>query len=73
MIREDAERISTRMEVLKRELENVEESAPILQLAMSTLYAREVQRLIKILNEGGHRDEAAGLIRVSQILELIFV
>lgn len=63
MVRDDAQRISTRMEVLNRELENERAPAPILHPAMADMYAREVQKLIKTLNEGEHREEAAGLIR----------
>ncbi len=63
MVREDAERISSRMEVLKNTLESEPASEPILHPAMADMYAREVQRLIKTLNEPDHREEAAGLIR----------
>ncbi|MEM9098681.1 MAG: recombinase family protein [Pseudomonadota bacterium] len=63
MIREEAERIAARMDVLKRELGDVEDPVPILHPAMADMYAREVQRLIETLNEEEHRTEAAGLIR----------
>lgn len=63
MVREDAMRISSRMEVLKRSLESTPASEPILHPAMADMYAREVQQLIKTLNEPDHREEAAGLVR----------
>ncbi|MGC3939937.1 recombinase family protein [Roseobacter sp. EG26] len=63
MVRDDAQRISTRIDILKRELESECAPEPILHPAMSDMYAREVQKLIKTLNEPGHREEAAGLIR----------
>ncbi|MEO0624691.1 MAG: recombinase family protein [Pseudomonadota bacterium] len=63
MLREDAQRIAARMDVLKRELENADEPAPILHPAVADMYAREVGRLIETLNEDDHRQEAAELIR----------
>lgn len=63
MIRDDAQRIDARMKILNQELIDVEEPAPILHPAMADMYANEVQRLIKTLNEDDHRTEAAGLIR----------
>lgn len=63
MLREEAERIAARMDVLKQCLEDVEDPAPILHPAMADMYAREVRRLIETFNEEEHREEAAGLIR----------
>ncbi len=63
MIRDDAQRIAARMDMLKRELEQVEDPAPILHPAIADMYTREVTRLIETLNGDEHRDEAADLIR----------
>ncbi|WP_299632720.1 hypothetical protein [uncultured Roseobacter sp.] len=63
MVRDDAQRISTRIEILKRELACEIAPEPILHPATADMYAREVQKLIKTLNEPGHSEEVAGLIR----------
>ncbi|MEM7746198.1 MAG: recombinase family protein [Pseudomonadota bacterium] len=63
MIRDDAQRIAARIDVLTRSLEEVAEPTPILHPAMAEMYTREVQRLIETLNAPEHRDEAAQLIR----------
>ncbi len=63
MIKEDAERISSRMEVLKSALSNEPAAEPILHPAMADMYTREVQRLIKTLTAPAHREEAADIIR----------
>lgn len=57
------QRISIRMDALKRELDCERAPEPILPPVMAKMHVHEVQKLIKTLNEPDPRKEAAGLFR----------